>query len=204
LTGWENEPYDEMTARPDSAGRFTATPDMLLIRRALRKDRLLTARWLRLAVVVSLWHAPIPWLHIHEMEGPSVDRLALLAQHIAEFHGRDSGQPVASLDWHMHVILPWDLIHHAPCQDQERHQNSADDDYAGLSASGFALVSATTVGQPLARGFQDGQWQLPLAPESHSRGMASAALCPGQLCRQFFATYGTAVSVRDLTGLLTC
>jgi hypothetical protein len=188
----------------DFAGTFTTKQDMLSIRRTLRKDRLLTARWLRLAIVVSLWHAPIPWLHIHEMEGPSVDRLSLLAQHIAEFHGQDSGQPVAPLDWHMHVILPWDLIHHAPCRDQKQHQNGADDDYAGLSAGGFALVSGATVGQPLARAFQAGQWQLPLGLESRSSGMASAALCPGQLGRQFFATYGSAVPMRDLTGLLTC
>jgi hypothetical protein len=179
-------------------------PGIVSIRRALRKHQLLSARWLRVAIVVSLWHAPIPWVHVHELQGPTVDRLALLSQHVSEFHAQDLGAGAGPLDWHMHVILPWDLVHHAPCPDQENHEPGADDYCAGVGAGGFELATGKTIGQPVTPTFLAGELQPALAPQIGASGSASAAVCPGLLCRQFFASYGSAVAVRDLTGVRTC
>jgi hypothetical protein len=194
---------DELLQRTSSIS-IAVMPGIVSLRRALRKHQMLSARWLRVAIVVSLWHAPIPWVHVHELEGPTVDRLALLSQHVSEFHARDVGGDAGPLDWHMHVILPWDLIHHAPCPDQQSHEPGADDYCTGAGACGLELAAGKTIGQPLACTFLAGELQPALAPQALTSGSASAAVCPGLACRQFFASYGSGVAVRDLTGVRTC
>lgn len=56
---------------------------------------------LRLACVLSLWHAPIPWVHVHTAH--SVE----LANHIEHFHP-DLATHLTdeSVGWHWHAILP--------------------------------------------------------------------------------------------------
>jgi hypothetical protein len=179
-------------------------PGIVSVRRVLRKQQLLASRWLRVAIVMSLWHAPIPWVHVHELEGPAVDRLMLLSQHVSEFHARELGAGARSLDWHMHVILPWGLNHHAPCPDQDNHEPGADDYCAGVGAGGLELAAGKTIGQPVARTFLAGELQPAVASQALTCESASVAVCPGLLCRQFFASYGSGVAMRDLTGVRTC
>lgn len=56
---------------------------------------------LRLACILSLWHAPVPWMHIHSDD--DVD----LASHLRHFHSEPSTVPhEESLGWHWHLALP--------------------------------------------------------------------------------------------------
>ncbi len=56
---------------------------------------------LRLACVLSLWHAPIPWVHIHSTDD------AELANHIHHFHPelREAAHDGPE-GWHWHTVLP--------------------------------------------------------------------------------------------------
>ncbi len=56
---------------------------------------------LRLACVLSLWHAPIPWVHIHSTDA------AELANHIRQFHPELLETALAEPPgWHWHTVLP--------------------------------------------------------------------------------------------------
>ena len=59
------------------------------------------SRWktalFRLACIVSLWQAPVPWVHIHAAEVDLQEHLAAFHSHVDEF---------ATLGWHWHAVLP--------------------------------------------------------------------------------------------------
>jgi hypothetical protein len=66
---------------------------------------------LRVLLAMSLWHAPIPWLHAHEVSGKRVAANELLERHVEEFHHGLEQAGVAWLSWHVHFVLPWDIQH---------------------------------------------------------------------------------------------
>ncbi len=165
----------------------------------------LTSRVLRAVLVLSLWHAPIPWVHAHEIEGPQVERLRLLSQHVAEFHARELSQGTRVLDWHAHLILPWCLVHHFPCPAQDEHEPGSDEYFGGASLTNVAgTISAKMLGQPAARAFLAG-FPVPdhaaVLPETMGAHAALLALGRGT---HFFETYGRTQCVRDLVGVRLC
>ncbi len=60
-------------------------------------------------VAVSLWRAPLPWLHCHVAQESD----AKLAEHIANY--ANEGVDDAS-DWHLHLVLLRDLFRGGPAQ----------------------------------------------------------------------------------------
>src|SRR5436190_15874990 len=96
----------------------------------IRAVQTATGRVLRVVMVLSLWHAPIPWIHVHEFEGPQVERLDSLSRHIAAFHAHELNKGRPSVDWHAHLVLPWCMNHQHDCPaDSER--DPAPDDILG-------------------------------------------------------------------------
>jgi hypothetical protein len=171
------------------------------LRRSLTR---LTGRTLRVVLVLSLWHAPIPWVHAHEIDGPDVDHLQVLSRHVAEFHSRELNQGEKTLDWHMHLVLPWCLVHHLPCPDQQQGEPNSDDYVGGARCSAVASNVVKTVIQPASRAFRaedlatsDGIWLASAAGVN----TAISAIARGQ---HFFETYGRTHSVRDLVGVRLC
>ena len=77
--------------------------------------------------------SPIPWVHVHELEGPQVERLGLLSQHIADFHARDVSWGSTSLDWHSHLVLPWCMSHQHDCPANDEREPGADDVFGGTA-----------------------------------------------------------------------
>ncbi len=56
---------------------------------------------MRLACVLSLWHAPIPWVHVHAAHS------AELTKHIEHFHpDLITHLENESVGWHWHAVLP--------------------------------------------------------------------------------------------------
>src|SRR5262245_9754318 len=98
----------------------------------------------RLALLLSLWHAPIPWIHAHDLIGPSVEHLDSLHRHVEEFHAGERSHGEAHLDLHAHLILPWggglDSRHSPDGSDEE----DADDGYQ-LQWEGPAGASSKSV-----------------------------------------------------------
>ena len=63
---------------------------------------------LRLCLLVSLWQAPIPWIHRHGTETDDVITKAgaEFRQHLTMWHGAIESDLDEDLGWHCHWILP--------------------------------------------------------------------------------------------------
>jgi hypothetical protein len=159
---------------------------------------------LRVVLALSLWHAPIPWVHAHEIDGPDVDHSLVLSRHVAEFHSRELSRGEKRLDWHMHLVLPWCLVHHLPCPDQQQPRPVSDDYVGGAKWSAAGPSASKILIEPATRAFRgedlatdDGLW----AASAAGVNTALSAIARGQ---QFFETYGRTHSVRDLVGVRLC
>lgn len=160
-------------------------------------------RALRVLLALSLWHAPIPWVHVHDLEGPQVEHRQSLAKHIAEFHSGDLAWGRSRLDWHAHLVLPWSLNHHLPCPDGDRHEHESDD-FAAPKPRPAGVTSDQAIGQPTTRAFLAGDVVVDegLSISIEAGAMAhTAAISRGA---HFFETYGRASAIRDLAGVRLC
>src|SRR5438309_1651419 len=172
-------------------------------RRFSRPARGLCGRVLRAAIVLSLWHAPIPWVHAHDLDGPRVEGRQLLSEHVAEFHGRELSQGQKRLDWHMHLVLPWCIVHHLPCPDSDHRQPASDDFFGAVKMGRGAELSVKAIMQPTTRAFlaaslgADAARLLLSAIGTESIGVFGRGT-------HFFETYGRTSCVRDLVGVRLC
>jgi hypothetical protein len=169
-------------------------------RQTSRKSR---HRILRVILAMSLWHAPIPWVHVHDLEGPQVDHRQSLAQHVAEFHSRDLAWGHSQLDWHAHLVLPWSLNHHLPCPDRDHHE-PASDDFVAVKLQGAGISLTKAIGEPTSRAF------VADVVAAHAQGAISvqpgaiAQILAGSPGSHFFETYGRSSAIRDLAGVRLC
>lgn len=76
--------------------------------RSLTTDSRL-GRCLRLALVLSVWQAPIPWVHAHSLEA-GVGAAPGLARHLRDFHSGTVATHAVSPGWHLHFGLLGDLM----------------------------------------------------------------------------------------------
>jgi hypothetical protein len=160
-------------------------------------------RVMRVMLALSLWHAPIPWVHVHDLEGPQVEHLESLGRHVAEFHSRDIASGRSRLAWHAHLVLPWSLNHHLPCPDGDR-RDPGRDDFVGIKSTPAGMNPAHAIGQPTTRAFLTGDVvvDMGLSMSGEAGAMAhSAAVGRGA---HFFETYGRASAIRDLAGVRLC
>ena len=169
-----------------------------------RAAKKLAGRVLRVVMVLSLWHAPIPWVHVHELEGPQVERLELLSQHVADFHARELSWGGTCLDWHSHLVLPWCLSHQHDCPADDDRNPGSDDIFGGAKVVAGGLVAGQSIGQPTTRAFLAGEIPADEAALVHHGAGASAVLYGQASCRHFFETYGCSVAVRDLVSVRLC
>ncbi len=176
----------------------------MMSRRVRRSASGPISRVFRAVFALSLWHAPIPWVHAHEIEGPQVERLQLLSRHVAEFHTRELSQGARRLDWHVHLVLPWCFDHHFPCPDQERREPGSDDYFGGTALNTVAATSAKTIGQPTARAFLAAHPPSDQPAALRDTMDARTALAAAGRGGHFFETYGRPHPVRDLASVRLC
>jgi hypothetical protein len=63
----------------------------------------------RLVLVVSLWQAPVPWIHSHDTnvaDDASPLSTCEFAEHLHAFHGLSAVNSNVEFGWHCHWILP--------------------------------------------------------------------------------------------------
>lgn len=173
------------------------------IRRLLRPDSGCWAVGLRAALIVSLWHAPIPWVHFHDLEGPQVEQLETLSQHVAEFHAGEVGHGLTALDWHAHLVLPWSLHQHDTCPEDEHAPRPEGDCLVMLAGSAISQLSLS-LGRPIPAALAGPGDAIASSPLALPEVVAAATIPPGGLCRHFFETYGPSIAVRDLVGVQIC
>ena len=112
------------------------------------------AGWLmRVAMIVSLWNAPLPWLNIHGTLAGVEGDAACLAQHLVRFHAAADLLAEAGFGWHVHFVLPWNGLGDGPCPAGElpRHETPGDDAAPAVGAAEWSSVAAR-LGPPCGGG----------------------------------------------------
>lgn len=181
---------------------------------------------LRTLLVLSMWHAPVPWLHAHDLAGPIVEQSGSLARHIDEFHageaahGREAGHgqtgrgeqtgcgEMGHLDteigWHTHLVLPWCLTHRSPCPVD---RPAGDDEGHFASGLKFGMVLPAPI--PVSVGYAVTGAYVPVAELcalAHPlQGLAVPVPADARnAALQFMGTYGCSVSLGDLLSVRVC
>jgi hypothetical protein len=62
-----------------------------------------------------MWHAPLPWVHSHDIVGPFVEHVLSLARHVDHFHLAEVEHGQRHLGWHVHLVLPWNASQTSDC-----------------------------------------------------------------------------------------
>ncbi len=76
--------------------------------RKSRKKSGRTRLWIVCAVLAaSLWRAPVPWIHSHEMLEAQGLPAAALAWHLHHLHSEEGEHAI--FGWHLHLSYPWDV-----------------------------------------------------------------------------------------------
>jgi hypothetical protein len=163
-----------------------------------------TGRLLRVVMVLSLWHAPIPWIHVHEFEGPQVQRLDSLSRHIAAFHSHELKKESPPPDWHAHLVLPWCMSHQHDCPADDERDPAADDILGGAKATAGGLPSGQSYGQPTTRAFLTGAIPADEAALVQFGSATSGALSGPLRFRHFFETFGGSIAICDLVSVRLC
>ena len=60
----------------------------------------------RLALVDSLWHAPLPMLPAHDADIHDTSSAAMLVDHLAEDHSDAALNSHIDFGWHWHLVPP--------------------------------------------------------------------------------------------------
>ena len=60
----------------------------------------------RLAMIVSLWHAPLPMLHAHDADVHDSTSAIAFVDHLAEFHPDVAVNSHIDFGWHWHLVPP--------------------------------------------------------------------------------------------------
>jgi len=159
-------------------------------------------RLLAALLVVSLWHAPVPWIHAHALRGGDVDHIEQLHRHVDAFHATEIAAGQLRLELHAHLILPWERVPTPDAPGAPHVPGSDDLDYALLSADSGATLSAKSAGAVSPDSFGNLMTSqvidsfLRQAPESSLRGISCGS--------HFFETYGCSVSIGDLVSVRLC
>lgn len=69
----------------------------------------------RLLLMLTLWNAPIPWVHVHGMPESADGYNRLLVEHLQVFHPGVNPATESQSGWHLHWILPWSVADGGPC-----------------------------------------------------------------------------------------
>jgi len=159
-------------------------------------------RFLALLLALSLWHAPVPWVHAHDLRGPDVDHIGQLHRHVDVFHSSEIAAGQSHLELHAHLILPWerdaDPNHpgtpHSPGSDEFDFVLPSADTSASLSVKLVGPAADLLVANVLSSGFVLADstltWEASLRASSHGS--------------HFFETYGSSVSIGDLVSVRLC
>lgn len=157
---------------------------------------------LRIVLALSLWHAPIPWLHCHDLDGTEVEHTAALSHHVHGFHQSALEHGVRHAPWHAHLLLPW-CNETLPCSegDESPHRDGLPDDCIACRAdAGPSTQSASLPASAIEQGADDGT----LLRAAWNRHAAAGGRSPLSRSGHFLATSGCSTSLIDLLSARLC
>jgi hypothetical protein len=144
-----------------------------------------------LIMSATLWRAPVPLVHRHSETADISHLNERLAAHLAAYHTHQRQR-----DWHLHLVLPWDLADGTDSQVPDEPRPRPDDMaltclVAGELASGTAIQIT-------------GPGQLSVSSVALDQQAFIARTIKGGNCGGFLQTYTSVVPVRALTGVALC
>jgi len=161
---------------------------------------------LRLVLVLSLWHAPLPWVHAHMMPKRAGGHAHALARHVHALHAEDIEHGATHLAWHLHLVLPWCVEGETRCPSDDP---SDDEGHIGFTMK-FGV--ATSASQQTAHDLGGG-----LASDACGGGAIAGGLMAATTfhdvrvadpqrhrSRHFLETFGRTISAAELTGVRLC
>jgi hypothetical protein len=161
---------------------------MLTLRRVTQAARPLLQQVLRLGLIVSLWPAPVPWLHSHREESrPS------LVFHLQEFHSGNSDEHEG---WHIHFTYLWRLADD-PCAPEDRDEPPP----CQLPATPAIAASAVSIVAPASlASFDVIAPAATLRAQITGREAAPRRIWPGG----FLHSFAVVIAPHQLLGVLLC
>lgn len=146
----------------------------------------------RMCLIASLWHAPVPLIHSHSSDIEESTSPPVPVEHLTEYH---SGVPVNShvdFGWHVHFVLPADPIAEESCDEGGRPVRVPADD--------LFIACQVDFGSSVVLSFEWESLHSVYAPR-----VVCAEPVPLALTRpQFLATYLDSVSLRTLLRVARC
>ena len=164
-----------------------SNPDQ--VRTTGRLSRLLLCVWL----TVWLLHIPVPVIHQHDGERPSLHESRQLSLHLERFHGSDSHREW--FPWHIHWVQTSDLAD-GDCPDGE-----SDDQHDANASIVVQGQLALSIANSLANSSAFNCGSTPAHCSSSVTEMRCVAMF---LRRQFLQTYSAALPMRALLGRALC
>lgn len=152
----------------------------------------------RALLALSLWQGPIPWAHVHAVEGADVEANDVLVRHLVHFH--PDSNPSVAFAWHMHFVLPWQINDNGDCERQSG-SGSSDDCLASLKyRTPCSNPDVRVDAQALA------QVPCPLALAAPAAPLCTSAMLQiaGEPPRDFLASFADSVSLCDLIARRVC
>jgi len=159
----------------------------------------------RLVLVLSLWHAPLPWVHSHAVAESADGHSHALSRHVHALHAEDLEHGATHIAWHWHLVLPWCVEGETRCPSDDP---SDDEGHIGFAMK-FGV--ATSASQQMAHDVGG------LANDAFGcDGIAAACLTATSFAdtshadpqrhrgRHFLETFGQTVSAAELLGVRLC
>ena len=158
-------------------------------------------------LLLSLWQAPMPWLHAHGTNEHEDANENTLTRHITEFHDNESADSVAELGWHVHLVLPWCPAHRDPCSPERSQQHDSETGHFqfGLNVGMMPSASTTAIFDALASNGSLLQILAIDVPLATTGTHCPRVFCFGQQeCAHFLGTYGDSIAICDLLSSRVC
>jgi hypothetical protein len=146
----------------------------------------------RLGLMASLWHAPVPVIHLHGSDIDESPSPSAAVEHLTECH---SGMPVNShvdFGWHVHFVLWADPVADEPCDEDGQPDRAPY--YAPF------VAPPAQAGPMLALSLE---WQSPTCWCPQLVDRPALAIAPANRS-QFLGTYLDAVPLRTLLRVARC
>lgn len=144
----------------------------------------------RLALIVSLWNAPLPMMHAHGADVDSLRSPVALASHLVDYHPGVMMNSHVDLGWHWHMVPP--PVNHPGDESQDGScpfcpQDARDTQLQTQSAANVFQMAS-----------------MDLMPAWKSTGRERTVRIAPATPTQFLDTYLGSVSLRTLLRVVRC
>jgi len=97
----------------------------------------------RLALIVSLWHAPLPMLHAHDADLHNTTSVEVFVHHLTDYHPDVALNSQIDFGWHWHLVPP--PVNHPVNESGDRNCPYSSDETCATVMAGQSSASTLQV-----------------------------------------------------------